>query len=214
MARNANHISRNIGSFERKHWFQTPIACNLTSPMSLIPASRHLSRKIGPLASQVAKRWISVQRLDDQQAGGSECHFWVPNGCGRRSAERYALTALYSHSRVSICTIGRVFRNAISNERNLRVLGEFSECGSHNYSAALCIQCLIWTDDIVICRSHASRCAWHRMGRILASSKPSRSTISACCHLSKTLLCFYASPRFYECRNSRAPNCLRECSRS
>ncbi len=64
--------------------------------MSLIPVTRHFARRIGPLASQVAKRWISVQQLDDQQAGGSNAIFGFLKVVGASSAERYAPIALYT----------------------------------------------------------------------------------------------------------------------
>ena len=107
--------------------------------MSLVPASRHLARRIGPLASQVSKRWISIQQLDDQQASEFELPFFhCRTGLGVAKGVTLQLINMHT-SCVSICTTGCVFRNAMSNERNLRVVGRSTEPGSHNYSATICI---------------------------------------------------------------------------
>ena len=179
--------------------------------MSLIPATRHLARRIGPLASQVTKRWISVQQLDDQQAGGSNAFFGFLKVVGVCSAERYAPITLYTR-------LSRVYMHSMPYlQWPMSVIFEVerpTECRSHNNSATLCAQCLNGITNITFCRSDASRCAWFRMGRILAPPKPSYSTLSTCRHLSKTLLCFYASPRLYKRWNARTPNCPGKRSRS
>jgi hypothetical protein len=126
----------------------------------------------------------------------------------------YSNSPICTTPRVSICALGRVFRSAMGDERNLRVDGGYTERGLHNYSATICVLRLYGTEKFMICSSDASCRAWFRMGWILTPSKPSRSTISACCPLSETLLCLYTSPRFHECRNARTPNCVGECPRS
>jgi hypothetical protein len=186
------------------------LIANLTSStsMSLVPATRHLARRIEPLALSVAKRWISVQQLDDQQAGGSGAVSSMLYGYGR-STGPYAPITQYTQ-----LSCFYMWERPSLSERNERDARRSVERGSHNCFTTVWILRLNLTDNIIPYRSDASCRAWFRMGRILAPSKPSRSTISACCHLSKALLCLYASPCLYECRNTRAPNCPGEHSKS